>query len=99
SRGRAEAHHVAERRGIAQRTSEIAAIGNRQQTRGQRNGRTAAAAAARAIESVRITRGAEDRVERLRTGAELRCVRLADQDRARRTNSLDEQIINVGDEV
>ena len=69
-------------RGIAQRAAHVAAVGDRQHAARERDRRAAAAAAAGLREVVRIARRAEDRVERLRAGAELRRVGLADDDRA-----------------
>ena len=77
---------VAEARGIAQRAAHVAAVGDRHHAAGERHGRAAAAAAAGLRQVVRIARRAEHRVERLRAGAELRGVGLADHDRARCAN-------------
>ena len=85
--------------GIAQRTAEIAAVGERQHPRRQRHRGAAAAAAARARRVVRIARCAEDAVERLRTGAEFRRVRLADCDCAGVADPFDDQVVALGNVV
>ena len=82
ARRRPQADDAAEAGGIAERAAHVAAVGDRQHAARERDRRAAAAAAAGLGQVVRIQRRAEHRVERLRSGAELRRVRLADDDRA-----------------
>ncbi len=91
ARRRPKADDVAERGGIAQRSAGVAAVGDRHHAAGERHRGAAAAAAAGLRQVVRIARRAEDRVERLRPGAELRRVGLADRDRAGRAHPRDDR--------
>ena len=93
---RAQAHHVAEAGRIAQRAAHVAAVGDGHHAAGQRHRRAAAGAAARLREIVRIEGGAEDLVEGLRAGPELRRVGLADGDGAGAAQPLDDQRVDVG---
>ena len=87
----AQADEVAERGRVADARAEVGPVGERQHPGRDRRRRAAARAARRAREVVGVARRAEDGVERLRAGAELRRVRLADHDRARGAQALDEQ--------
>ena len=79
--------------GIAQRAAQVGAVGERQHAAGERRRRAAAAAAAGLREVVGVARRAENRVESLRAGAELRRVGLADHDRAGVLAALDDQVV------
>ena len=79
-----KADDVAVATGVAQGAAEVAAVGDGVHAGGQGDGRAAGGAARRLRQVVGIERRAEDGVERLRAGAELGDVRLADRDRARR---------------
>ena len=74
-------------------------MGERPQPRGQGDGRAAAATAAGLREVVGVPGFAEHLVEGLRARPELGNVRLADADRARLANALDDQIVLLGDVV
>ena len=99
SRRRPHADDAAEARGIAERAAHVAAVGNRQHPGRERDRRAAAASAAGPGAVMRIQRGSEHRIERLRAGAELRRVRLADDDRARLPQALDDQRVFRRNEV
>ena len=78
-----QAENAAPGRGVAKRAAEVAAVGDRQHPAGQRDGAATARAARRARRVPGVARGAEDRVERVRSRAPLGRVRLAHEDRAR----------------
>ncbi len=94
ARGRAEAQHVAERRGVAQRTHVVAAVGDRQHPGRERGRSSPAAAADRAFEVVGVAGDAVDRVVGLGAEAELGCVRLADDHQTRRTQPRDDGLVD-----
>ena len=96
---RPQADHVAEIRRVTQRTAEIGAVGERDHPGRERDGRAAAAPAAGLRSVVRIARRAEDGVERLRAGGELRHVRLPDRDRTGGALPLDDDAVNLWHEV
>ena len=92
ARTRAQPHHAAETRGVAQRAAEVAAGREPYLPRRQRRRRSAGRSAGGQVRPPRVAGGAEHRVEGLRSGAELRRVRLADDDRAVRLQPLDHVI-------
>ena len=91
-----EPHHIAERRRVPQRPAHVGAIGEGDHAAGQRGGGTPARAARRAAQVVRVQRGAEDIVERVRPGAELRHVRPAYHHHARPAYPLHDQLVTGG---
>ena len=95
--GGAQADEVAERGGVADARAEVGPVGERHHPGRDGGRRAAAGAAGRAREVVRVARRAEDRVEGLRARAELGRVRLADHDRARRAQALDDQRVVLRD--
>ena len=83
-----QADEAAERGRVAHARAEVGAVGERQHpARPRRPPRRRSTRPASCVQVLRVARGAEDRVERLRAGAELGRVRLADHDRARRARS------------
>ena len=82
-------------RRVAQRAAEVAAVGERHHPAGQRDGGPAARAAGRARRVPGVAGRAEDAVERVRAGAPLGRVGLADEDRARLAQALDLQRVGV----
>ena len=86
-----KAEDVVPRRRVAQRAHVVAAVGDGQHVRRQRDGRAAAAAAGRSGEVERVARRAEHVVERVRPETELGHVGLADDDAAGGLHALDHQ--------
>ncbi|MNQ78691.1 hypothetical protein D3C85_936120 [compost metagenome] len=78
--GRAQAEHVVEGCGVAQRPHHVAAVGHRQHAQGQGHGGAAAAAAGTQAWVIGVAGGAEHVVVALRAQAEFRHVGLADKD-------------------
>ena len=76
---RPQPDHAAERRRVAQRATHVGAVGQRHHARAQRARRTAGRAAGGPGRVDRVQGGAEDRVEGVRPGGELRHVGLADR--------------------
>src|SRR5205814_9055634 len=95
----AKAHDAAEGRGEPEGASEIRALREGPHTRRERDRGAAARPAAREGRVPGIARRTEDRVERVRAGAELGRVGLAEDDRARRLEPLDDQGVPIGDAV
>src|SRR5205807_3584569 len=95
----AEAHDAAEGGWDAERAPEVRALGEGAEARGERDRGAAARPPTRKRRIPRIARRAEDRVEGVRAGAELGTVGLAEDDRARRLQPLDDQGIVLGDAV
>ena len=96
---RPHAEDVVPARGIAQAPHEVAAVGDGEHARRERDRGSAAAAAGGARRVVGVHRRAEHLVERVRAQAELRRVRLADDDRAGRLHPLHHQVVVRGHEV
>ncbi len=96
---RAQADDAAERRGVAQRPAHVGSVGQRDHAGGQR-ARRAPAGPARGPRRVDgVQRRAEDRVERVRPGRELRDVGLAEDHDAGPADPLDQELVGVGDVV
>ena len=91
-----QAHDAAERRGVAQRAAHVGAVRERHHARRQRAGRSSARAAGGPVGVVRVAGGAEDGVEGVRPGRELRHVGLAEEHHAGRADPLDDQVVVVG---
>ena len=84
---------------VAQAPHEVAAVGDRQHVRRQRDRGAAAAAARRSGRVEGVAGDAEDFVEGVRAEAELGRVGLADDDAAGRLHPLDHQRVVVGNVV
>ena len=96
---RPEAEDVVPAGRVAQAAHEVAAVGDRQHVRRERDRRAAAAAARRLRAVERVARDAEHLVEGVRAEAELGRVGLADDDAAGRLHALDHQRVVVGHAV
>ncbi len=91
-----QADHIAEIARIAQGGGEIAAIGEGQHAGRHGRGRATRGAAGALAEVVGIERGAEHHVEGVAAGREFRQVGLAEGDRARRRQPLDDEVVLLG---
>src|SRR5438876_6962800 len=98
-RRRPKADDVAVVAGIAQARSEVGAVGERQDAARHRRAGAARGAAAGLRRIVGIARRAEQLVEGLAAGAEFGGVRLADENRARRREALDDGVVLGGNVV
>ena len=92
-RRRPQSDDAAETGGVAKRSAHVGAVGDRQHVGRKRHRRPTAAATAGLAAVVRVQRRAEHRIERLRSGAKFRRVRLADTDRSGMPEALDGQRI------
>ena len=93
----AQADHATKGRGDSQRAAEVAALGQRTHAGSERDRAAARRAAARECRVPGISGGAEHRVEGVGAGAVLRRVGLADHDRSRGLQPLDDQTVLVRD--
>ena len=96
---RTEPDDAAERRGVAQRAAHVGAVRQRHHPRPQGTRRSPARAAGRAGRVDRVERGAEDRVEGVGAGGELRHVGLPDRDRTSGPDPGHDEVVGVGDVV
>src|SRR6185312_14153137 len=80
-------------------TAHVVAVGQRLHAGGEGRRRTTRGPTDGDRKVVRVAGDAEDLVEGVPAGAELRHVRLADGDRSRRLEPFDDQVVGVRDEI
>ena len=99
SRRGTKTHHVGPRRGVAKRAAHIRAVREREHPARDRDRGAPAAASAGVPGRVGVPGGSEHLIEGLRAGSELRGIGLADDDRAGCLETLDVELVLLGNEV